>query len=101
MLKNYYGCSDKKLIELLNGNIFIQFFCDILIPIDKPLTNFKIVSQIRMELSKGLHIRKSQEILAKKWLPYRKDLDKMFTDASCYESELRFPTNQKLLWECV
>lgn len=29
------------------------------------------------------------------------DLDKMFTDATCYESEVRFPTNQKLLWECV
>lgn len=101
MLKNYYGCSDKKLIELLNGNIFMQFFCDILIPINKPLTNFKIVSQIRVELSKGLNIRKSQEILAKSWIPYMKDLDKMFTDATCYESEVRFPTNQKLLWECV
>ncbi|WP_089047337.1 hypothetical protein [Flavobacterium columnare] len=44
MLKNYYGCSDKKLIELLNLNIFMQFFYDILIPIDKPLKNFKIVS---------------------------------------------------------
>ncbi len=101
MLKNYYGCSDKKLIELLNGNIFMQFFCDILIPIDKPLTNFKIVSQIRMELSKGLNIRKSQEILAKNWIPFMSDLDKIFTDATCYESEVRFPTNQKLLWECV
>ena len=101
MLKNYYGCSDKKLMELLNGNIFMQFFCDILIPINKPLTNFKIVSQIRVELSKGLNIRKSQEILAKSWIPYMKDLDKVFADATCYESELRFPTNQKLLWECV
>ena len=101
MLKNYYGCSDKKLIELLNGNIFMQFFCDILIPINKPLTNFKIVSQIRMELSKGLSVRKSQEILARKWVPFMSDLDKMFADATCYESEVRFPTNQKLLWECV
>ncbi|WP_418263639.1 hypothetical protein [Flavobacterium faecale] len=101
MLKNYYGCSDKKLIELLNGNIFMQFFCDILIPIDKPLTNFKIVSQIRMELSKGLNIRKSQEILPKNWIPFMSDLDKIFTDATCYESEVRFPTNQKLLWECI
>jgi hypothetical protein len=25
----------------------------------------------------------------------------VFADATCYESELRFPTNQKLLWECV
>ena len=101
MLKNYYGCSDKKLIELLNGNIFMQFFCDILIPIDKPLKSFKIVSQIRMELSKILDIRKAQETLAKSWIPYMNDLDKMLTDATCYESELRFPTNQKLLWECV
>lgn len=101
MLKNYYGCSDKKLIELLNGNIFMQFFCDILIPIDKPLMNFKIVSQIRMELSSILDIRKAQETLAKSWIPYMTDLDKMLTDATCYESEVRFPTNQKLLWECV
>lgn len=101
MLKNYYGCSDKKLIEQLNGNIFMQFFCDILIPIDKPLTNFKIVSQIRTELSKSLDVRKSQEVLAKNWVPYMSDLDKMLTDATCYESEVRFPTNQKLLWECV
>ena len=65
MLKNYYGCCENKLIELLNGNIFMQFFCDILIPIDKPLMNFKIVSQIRMELSRVLDIRKAQETLAK------------------------------------
>ena len=25
----------------------------------------------------------------------------MFTDATCYESEMRYPTDQKLLWECV
>lgn len=30
-----------------------------------------------------------------------KDLDTMYTDATCYESELRYPTDQKLLWECV
>lgn len=101
MLKNYYGCSDKKLIELLNGNVFMQFFCDVLIPINKPLKSFKIVSQIRMELSKTLSIRKAQEILAQQWVLYMDDLDKMLTDATCYESEVRFPTNQKLLWECV
>ena len=24
----------------------------------------------------------------------------MYTDATCYESEMRYPTDQKLLWEC-
>ena len=32
--------------------------------------------------------------------PYMKDLDTMYTDATCYESEMRYPTDQKLLWEC-
>ena len=30
-----------------------------------------------------------------------KNLDTVYTDASCYESLLRFPTDVKLLWECV
>ena len=29
-----------------------------------------------------------------------KDLDTFYTDATCYESEMRYPTDQKLLWEC-
>jgi transposase len=65
ILKNYMGCSDKKLIEQLNGNINFQFFCDIVIPFENPITNFKIVSQIRCELSKTLKIREAQRILAK------------------------------------
>lgn len=100
-LKNYYGCSDKKLIELLNGSIYMQFFCGVYIPIESPLQNFKIVSQIRTELGKSLNINNFQRVLAQEWLPYMDNLDKMLTDATCYESEVRFPTNQKLLWECV
>jgi Transposase domain (DUF772) len=101
ILKNYMGCSDKRLIEQLNGNIHFQYFCDIVIPFDAPLTNFKIVSQIRCELAHQLKIRELQQILAQAWKPFMKDLDKMLVDATCYESEVRYPTNQKLLWECV
>jgi Transposase domain (DUF772) len=101
ILKNYVGSSDKRLIEQLNGNIHFQYFCDIVIPFDAPLTNFKIVSQIRCELASKLKIRELQQILAQAWKPYMQDLDKMLVDATCYESEVRYPTNQKLLWECV
>ena len=30
-----------------------------------------------------------------------KNLDTVYTDASCYESLLRFLTDVKLLWECI
>jgi transposase len=101
VLKNYTSCSDKKLIEQLNGNINFQYFCDIVIPFDSPITNYKIVSQIRCELSKTLKIREAQSVLASAWLPFMGDLDKMLVDATCYESQVRYPTNQKLLWESV
>lgn len=42
-----------------------------------------------------------QKVLAEAWIPYMKDLDTVYTDASCYESHMRFPTDVKLLWECV
>ena len=40
-------------------------------------------------------------MLADAWKPYMKNLDTVYTDASCYESLMRFPTDVKLLWECV
>jgi len=63
-LKFYVGCSDRKQVEHLNGNINCQLFCGI--PLQrKRLTNFKIVSQVRTYLSTRLNIHEAQKILAK------------------------------------
>jgi len=99
-LKHYACCSDKRLIEQLNSNIDYQFFCDLYLGFNR-LTNFKIVSQIRCELSSRLHIEKVEKVLFSNWSEYIKEQHCIFTDATCYESEVRFPTNQKLLWESV
>ena len=99
-LKHYSVCSDKKLIEQLNGNINYQFFCDIYIGTNS-LLNYKIVSQIRCELPHSLDIRKIEKELFSYWSPYIKEQQCVFTDATCYESEVRFLTDQKLLWESV
>ena len=48
-----------------------------------------------------MKIQELQEQLAKAWKPWMKDLDTMYTDATCYESEMRYPTDQKLLWEGI
>jgi len=100
-LKHYCGCSDERLIEQLNGNVHYQIFCDLLLSPDETIDNYKIVSQIRCELAQGLDIHSVQKILAEQWLPYMEELNHATTDATCYESELRYPTDQKLLWECV
>ena len=99
-LKHYACCSDKRLIEQLNANIDYPFFCDIHLGHHR-LTNYKIVSQIRCELSTLLDIERVEKTLFNHWSSYIKEQGCIFTDATCYESEVRFPTDQKLLWESV
>ena len=75
-LKMKTQMSFPKLMEELNGNIHYQLFCDILIDPVHPLTNYKLLDDIAAELAGKLKIQG-------------------------YESEMRYPTDQKLLWECV
>ncbi|SFE10065.1 Transposase domain, partial [Thermophagus xiamenensis] len=56
-LKHYSGCSDKRLIEQFNGNIYYQFFCQTFLEKGEYIKNYKIVSQIRCEISKKLDIK--------------------------------------------
>ena len=100
VLKHYACCADSKLIEQLNSNIDYQFFCDIHLGFNR-LTNFKIVSQIRCELAAKLHIDSLEKVLYNHWSPYIDSKSQITVDATCYESELRYPTPQKLLWEAV
>lgn len=99
-LKNYSGLSDPKLIEQLNGNVEWQFFCGISLGFAR-ITNFKIVSQIRCELAIALNIKAVEQRLYDYWKPYIAEPEKIVMDATCYESEVRYPTDVKLLWESV
>ena len=100
-LKMYTQLSAPKLLEQLNGNVHYQIFCDISINPLCPLKNYKLIDDIVSELSSKLRIQQQQDILAEAWKPYMKNLETFYTDATCYESDMRYPTDQKLLWECI
>ena len=100
LLKTYTQTSAPKLMEQLNGNVHYQIFCGIRINPERPLENYKLIDDILCELAGKMKIQQLQDLLAEAWKPYMKDLDTMYTDATCYESEMRYPTDQKLLWEC-
>ena len=84
-LKMYTGQSCPKLMEQLNGNIHYQIFCDVIIDPTRPLTNYKLLDDIMMELAGKLKIQQLQGILADKWRPYMENLDSMYTDATAME----------------
>ena len=96
-LKHYACCSDRKLIEQLNSNLDDQFFCDIELGFER-LTNYKIVLQIRCELASRLDIHAVEKVLYNSWKSEIASSNQIVMDATCYESELRYPTIQKLLW---
>ena len=100
-LKMHTGLSCPKLMEQLNGNIHYQMFCDVIIEPTRPLTNYKLLDDIMLELAGKLKIQQLQDILAERWKPYMENLDTLYTDATCYESEMRYPTDPKLLWEGI
>lgn len=100
-LRMYTALSAPKLLEQLNSNIHYQIFCGIVIDPLHPLTNYKIIDDISLELARKLKIQTLQKTLADFWKPYMKNLDTLYTDATCYESQMRFPTDAKLIWECV
>ena len=100
-LKHYACCSDRKLIEQLNGNIHYQICCDMIIDPLGSMKNYKIVSEIRCELAESLDIEDAQRCLVDKWRYYMSDLDSMCMDATCYETSIRYSTDIKLLLESV
>ena len=101
VLKAYTGFSDRQPVEHLNGNIHYQMFCGIMMDPSFPITNYKMVSAIRNETASRLDIESLQGILATRWKPYLENLHVCMTDATCYGSHMRFPSDTKLLWECL
>ena len=99
-LKPYTGLSDDGLIQMLNGSIHMQMFCGVLIDPSRPIKDGKIVSAIRNRLAPRLDFVRQQSVLYKKWDSMLKDKDLCMSDATCYESHLRYPTDIKLMWEC-
>ncbi len=75
-------------------------FCGIFLGPNR-LNDFNIVSRLRAELSRKLDIKTTQHILTNAWKPYINAPNVILEDATCYETSVRFPTNVKLLWECV
>ena len=100
-LKHYTGASDKRLIEQLNGNVYYQIFCDLILPPGNHIDNFKIVSQIRCEVATKLRIDDLEGVLMKAWKVHMNNLGSIICDASCYESSIKYPTDVKLLFDSV
>jgi transposase, IS5 family len=100
VLKHYLGLSDELLIERLNTDWCMQYFCGVQLGLRK-IKDKNLVSWWRLYLGTHLNIEELQSVLVKDWKPYMEQTHVTLMDATCYESHLRYPTAVKLLWECI
>jgi len=105
VLKSYYGYSDEKLIDQLNHNRMMQLFCGIRLKVGQQIKDDGVVSRWRMRIGSYL---KEEEIFralqlcnVSAWKEDIEDSKANTSDATCYESYVRYPTDVKLLWECI
>ena len=99
-LKSYTKSSDEKLIERLNTDYSLQFFCGIYLMPGQKIKDGKLPSKFRCELAGKLDIHSCQKALADYWKPWFEYTSVLLEDATCYETDMRHPTDVQLLWEC-
>lgn len=100
ILKHYLGLSDELLIERLNTDWCLQYFCGIQLGLRK-IKDKNLVSWWRAYLGKHLDIGQLQSVLIEHWKPEMQQRHVMMMDATVYESWVRYPTDIKLIWESI
>jgi len=100
-LKAYTNLSDEKLIDRINTDWAMQFFCGIQLKENQEIKDAGMPSRVRMFIAEHLDIQKFQQVFLNDWSADMDDLGVMLNDATAYESYIKYPTDVKLLWDGV
>lgn len=100
VLKHYLGLSDEMLIDRLNTDWCMQYFCGVRLGFRK-VKDRNLVSWWRCYIGKHLDIKEMQSVLIGNWKPYMDQTHVTMMDATAYESNIRYPTDVKLIWESI
>lgn len=101
-LKHYTKLSDEKLVERLNSDVVFQLFCGIKNDLFlQPIKDKTLVTRVRRFLSIHLNVNDLQKEMINHWKPEMNHKNVIMIDATCFEIDIRFPTDVKILWECV
>ncbi|MBA3675702.1 MAG: transposase [Chitinophagaceae bacterium] len=100
ILKHYTGLSDEMLIDRLNTDWCMQYFCGVQLNARR-IKDKNLVSWWRCYLARHLDIKEMQSVVISSWKPYMEQTHVTMMDATVYESNIRYPTDAKLLWEGI
>lgn len=98
--KHYLQLSDAMLVERLNTDWALQMFCGISLKVYEKIRDRDLPGRWRKYIGQYLDIDKWQVHLVSEWKADMSDTQMGFTDATCYESYVTYPTDAKLIWKC-
>jgi transposase, IS5 family len=100
ILKHYTALSDEMLIDRLNTDWCMQYFCGVQLNA-KRIKDQNLAGWWRGYIGKYLDIKEMQKVVIPFWKPYMEQTHVSMMDATAYESNIRYPTDVKLLWESI
>lgn len=100
VLKHYLSMSDEKLIDRLNTDWCMQYFCGVQLSF-RSIKDSNLVSWWRCYIAKHLDMNELQQVLIRSWKPHLEQTHVTMMDATVYESSIRYPTDIKLIWESI
>jgi len=100
ILKHYTCLSDEMLLDRLNTDWCMQYFCGIQLNARR-IRDKSLVSWWRCYIGEHLDIKELQGVVINNWKPYMDQTHVTMMDATVYESNIRYPTDAKLLWEGI
>lgn len=100
ILKHYTCLSDEMLIDRLNTDWCMQYFCGVQLNARR-IKDKNLVSWWRCYIARHLDIKALQNVVINYWKPYMEQIHVTMMDATVYESNIRYPTDVKLIWECI
>src|SRR5699024_5860121 len=99
-LKHYNRQSDEQLIERLNADWQMQMFCGIQLGITRKIKDKDIVGRWRRFFAERMELDQLQDILAEHWSGFMENKQVLMDDANCYDSDIKDPIDDKLLYDC-
>ena len=99
-LKHYLCLSDELIIQRINTDWSMQYFCGIQLKPTEIIRDTNLPSYWRRYVGEHLDIAAMQKQFAACWKGELTETNISTEDATCYESRISFPTPVKLLWDC-
>ena len=100
-LKHYLCLSDELLIQRINTDWSMQYFCGIQLKPHEVIKDTNLPSHWRGYIGEHLDIAAMQKEFAVFWKPSLSGTNMSSEDATCYESRISFPTPVKIVWDAI